>query len=1177
MANLPLTLGNVLGTTQPGMTASNDVITLSSKPQYSINYVDVDAGLGTDQLRLTGYSTLTSGKFTISTPDSNGWIHIDTISGASSTEFHIRVKSVESVTFYGGTTVQLSYVDTTPPTLSTSNPVNTATGVAVNSNIVLTFSETVQKGSGAIEIHRGSATGTTVATYDAATNASNLTFSGNTLTINPTDDLANSTTYFVSIASGAVKDLANNSYSGTTTYDFTTVADTISPTITSFSPMDAATGVPAESNIVLTFSEAIQRGTGAIEIHSGSANGPTVATYDAATNISNLTFSGNTLTINPTNDLGSDGTQYFVTLASGTVKDLAVTPNLFTGTTTYDFFTLDTAPPTVAAFSPTDAAKGVAVGSNIVLTFSETIQKGTGAIEIHSGSATGTTVATYDAATNTSNLAFSGNTLTINPTSDLAGDGTQYYVTLASGTVKDVAGNPYAGTLTYDFFTLDTVLPTVTAFSPADAATGVAVGSNIVLTFSETIQKGTGTIEIHEGSSTGVLLEPAYDSATNTLNLTFSGNTLTINPTNLLVTDTQYFVTFATDSVRDSAGNSYSGTTTYDFRTTPTVDNIAPTISSFNPGDGVAGVAVNSNIVLTFSEAVQRGTGTIEIHRGSAAGTTVATYDAATNTSNLTFSGSTLTINPTDDLANSTTYFVTVGSLAVKDLSNNSYPGITTYDFTTAADIISPTVTAFSPTDAATGVPAASNIVLTFSEAIQRGTGAIEIHSGSANGPTVATYDAAINSSNLTFSGNTLTINPTNDLASDGTQYFVTLGAQTVKDLAGNLYAGTTTYDFFTLDTVLPTVTAFSPADSATGVPGASNIVLTFSEAIQKGAGVIAIHSGSVDGPAVASYDAATNTSNLTFSGNTLTINPTADLANDGTHYFITLAPGTIYDLAGNLYAGTTSYDFTTVDTTPPTVTAFSPTDATTGVAVGSNIVLTFSETIQKGTGAIEIHAGSETGTLLEPAYDAATNSSNLTFSGNTLTINPTNTLATDTHYFVTFAAGSVKDSIGNSYTGTTNYDFTTVDTIAPTVTSFSPTEAATGVPVGSDILITFSEAVHSGTGLIVIHSGSETGAVVASYESATNTSNLTFSGNMLTINPTDNLAADTHFFVTLQNGSVNDLAGNHYAGTAAYDFTTGADPYAGSSGSSSNIGVDAGPVVVGVGGLGVLAWVLFF
>jgi methionine-rich copper-binding protein CopC len=1175
MANLPLTLGNVLGTTQPGMTASNDVITLSSKPQYSINYVDVDAGLGTDQLRLTGYSTLTSGKFTISTPDSNGWIHIDTISGASSTEFHIRVKSVESVTFYGGTTVQLSYVDTTPPTLSTSNPVNTATGVAVNSNIVLTFSETVQKGSGAIEIHSGSASGPTVATYDvAATNTSILTFSGSTLTINPTDDLAYSTTYFFTIALGAVKDLSNNSYSGITTYDFTTVADTILPTVTAFSPTDAATGVPAARNIVLTFSEAIQKGTGLIEIHSGSATGPTFATYDAATNTSNLTFSGNTLTINPTADLASDGTQYFVTLASGTVTDLAVKPNIYTGTTTYDFFTLDTTPPTVTTFSPTDAAKGVAVGSNIVLTFSEMIQKGAGAIEIHSGSAIGPTVATYDAA-NSSNLTFSGNTLTINPTADLASDGTQYFVTLVSGTVKDLAGNPYAGTTTYDFFTLDTTPPTVTVFSPADAAPSVAFGSNIVLTFSEAIQKGTGTIAIHADSATGTLLEPAYDAATNTSNLTFSGNTLTINPTNLLAAGTQYFVTFAAGSVLDSAGYSYIETTPYHFTTTPTVDNTAPLLSTSNPGDGVAGVAVNSDIVLTFSEAVQKGSGAIAIHSGSATGQLVATYDAATNTTNLTFSGNTLTINPTDDLANSTKYFVTIASGAVTDLSNNNYLGTTTYDFTTVPDTTPPTVTIFSPKDAATGVLPTSNIVLTFSEAVQKGTGGIEIHAGSATGTLLEpAYDVSTNTSNLTFSGNTLTINPTIDLASDGNHYFVILAQDTVKDLAGNpLYAGISTYDFFTLDTTPPRVTSFSPTVAATGVAAGSNIVLTFSEAIQKGAGVIAIHSGSADGPTVATYDAATNTLNLTFPGNSLTINPTADLASDGTHYFITLAPGTVYDLAGNLYTETTNYNFTTVDTTPP-VTAFAA--PATGVAVGSNIELTFSETIRRGTGAIAIHAGSIAGPLLEPAYDATTNTSNLTFSGNTLTINPTNTLATDTHYFVALEADSVRDIAGNN-AGITNYDFTTVDTIAPTVTSFSPTEAATGVPVGSDILITFSEAVHSGTGLIVIHSGSETGAVVASYESATNTSNLTFSGNMLTINPTDNLAADTHFFVTLQNGSVNDLAGNHYAGTAAYDFTTGADPYAGSSGSSSNIGVDAGPVVVGVGGLGVLAWVLFF
>jgi len=54
---------------------------------------------------------------------------------------------------------------------------------------------------------------------------------------------------------------------------------------------------------------------------------------------------------------------------------------------------------------------------------------------------------------------------------------------------------------------------------------------------------------------------------------------------------------------------------------------------------------VGSNIVLNFNEAIARGTGNIVLK--TAAGVTVATYDAATS-SNLSISGSTLTINPTD-------------------------------------------------------------------------------------------------------------------------------------------------------------------------------------------------------------------------------------------------------------------------------------------------------------------------------------------------------------------------------------------------------------------------------------------------------------------------------------------------------------------------------------------------
>jgi len=112
---------------------------------------------------------------------------------------------------------------------------------------------------------------------------------------------------------------------------------------------------------------------------------------------------------------------------------------------------IDTSAPTVSAFNPTDGAKGVAVGSNIVVTFSETIARGTGTIELRSGSATGTIVETFNAATST-RLTLSGNQLTIDPTSNLS-NSTQYFVVMASGTIRDIAGNNYIGTSTYDFTT----------------------------------------------------------------------------------------------------------------------------------------------------------------------------------------------------------------------------------------------------------------------------------------------------------------------------------------------------------------------------------------------------------------------------------------------------------------------------------------------------------------------------------------------------------------------------------------------------------------------------------------------------------------------------------------------------------------------------------------------------
>ncbi len=111
----------------------------------------------------------------------------------------------------------------------------------------------------------------------------------------------------------------------------------------------------------------------------------------------------------------------------------------------------DTTAPTVASFSPVDGGARADVASNITVTFSESVKAGSGLIEIHAGSAAGALVESFDVATST-RLAFSASKLTIDPTANLD-YGKDYYVTITSGAVKDLAGNSYVGTTSYDFMT----------------------------------------------------------------------------------------------------------------------------------------------------------------------------------------------------------------------------------------------------------------------------------------------------------------------------------------------------------------------------------------------------------------------------------------------------------------------------------------------------------------------------------------------------------------------------------------------------------------------------------------------------------------------------------------------------------------------------------------------------
>lgn len=106
-----------------------------------------------------------------------------------------------------------------------------------------------------------------------------------------------------------------------------------------------------------------------------------------------------------------------------------------------------------------------------------------------------------------------------------------------------------------------------------------------------------------------------------------------------------------------------------------------------------------------------------------------------------------------------------------------------------------------------------------------------------------------------------------------------------------------------------PTVSFFIPSDGSINVPTTNNISLLFKENIQCGTGNITLKNAA--GLIIETFDAATST-NLSIISNILWIDPTNNLSNN-THYFLTIDPGAIIDIDGNSYAGTTTYDFTTI------------------------------------------------------------------------------------------------------------------------------------------------------------------------------------------------------------------------------------------------------------------------
>lgn len=337
---------------------------------------------------------------------------------------------------FSATFTTVAAPDTNPPTVTTTSPLNGATGVAVGVSPTVTFSEAMDQTTinGATVTLRNSGTLALIpatVSYNAATMTANLA---------PSASLSFSTSYTITVGTGA-KDLAGNGLLADFTATFTTGAapDLTPPTVTATVPANGATGVALSVAPTVTFSEPMNAATisGSTVTLTATVSGNPVAgtvSYDSPTK---------TATFTPSSQLAFS-TSYTLRVTTG-VHDAA--GNAMATAFSASFTTVpnpDTTRPTVISFLTLGKTGPPLENRSITsVTFSEAMDQST----INSSTVTvrpDTTNAplipgtvTYDANTNTATFASS------QPLGYVESLGPFYTLTITTG-ATDLAGNGLA-------------------------------------------------------------------------------------------------------------------------------------------------------------------------------------------------------------------------------------------------------------------------------------------------------------------------------------------------------------------------------------------------------------------------------------------------------------------------------------------------------------------------------------------------------------------------------------------------------------------------------------------------------------------------------------------------------------------------------------------------------------
>ncbi len=982
-----------------------------------------------------------------------------------------------------------------PPVLSSLSPANGATGVAVNAELVLTFNETVRKGSGSITLYQGA---TPLQTIDVAGAA--VAVSGNRVTLRPAP-LPSGATLNVQMPAGAFTDLVGIPFpgiAGTAGWTFT-VADAAAPAVTALSPANGAAGVGVNAPLSITFNEPIRKGSGTITIYQGSSPWQTLAVTGPSVSVS-----GNTALITPSSPFPSEAA-LFVIVPGGAFTDAS--NNAFAGINdpaSWSFRVADVTAPVVSSLSPANGAAGVSPNGNLVMSFNEPVKKGAGSIVIRQGN----TVLHTIAVTGTG-VSVAGSVVIIDPPAALP-SGATLNVQMPAGAFLDPANNAFAGiagTTTWAFAVADLAAPAVTALSPANNATDVAVNASLVVTFNEPVEKGSGNITIFRGTTVVQILEATDDA------VTVQGNAVTINPDADFEPGAVLHVQLAAGTFTDLSGNAFAGITgTTAWRFT-VIDRIPPALTNLSPDNGATGVAFNARLILNFSEPVRKGAGNIVVYRGGTPLQTIAVGSTA-----VAVAANTVTITPagfpSEALLN-----VQVAPGAFLDASGNPFGGLTSagdWAFS-VADVNAPSVAGLLPANNAEDVSPDAPLVITFNEAVKKGAGNITIFRGTTALQVVSVADEAV-----AVNGNAVTITPPNAFPS-GAALHVRIGSGAFLDLENNTYAGISdgsTWRFSVADTQAPSVSSLSPAKGATQVLPTANLVLTFSEPVRKGDGSLTILQDDVPLQTI-----NVGSENVAVSGNVVTVDVDGNLPSAAT-LRVTVSSGAFADAAGNPFAGLSAADgwtFAVADVNPPTLTALSPAAGAVAVAPGATLVMTFDKPVRKGSGSIILIQGAASQTI--PVGSGA-----VTIDDHTVRIVPPANLPSGGVVSVIMFAGVFTDASGNAFNGISDaatWRFTVADVDAPLVTNLLPASGAAGVSPVANLAITFNKPVRKGTGFVTLTYGSTSQPI------AVGSAAVTVTGSTVLIDPPANFPSGARVNVQMASGVFTDLAGNPFAGIA--------------------------------------------